>query len=87
MRIVGLKAISGQSKGLPGCYSGHYLEVFCDRNTHRCWSVYQYSPGQNTWTEYDDPNAIKVCNISEPTTMKELRELVEERLAQLDRAA
>lgn len=76
LKMTGLKATSGETKGLRGYYTGNYIEIFYDRATGEVWGNYQVSLGQNTWTQYDDPNVIKICNVSEPRTMQEIANLV-----------
>ena len=76
LKMTGLKATSGETKGLCGYYSGSYIEIFYDRSTGEVWGNYQVSLGQNTWTRYDDPNVVKICNVSEPHTMQQIADLV-----------
>lgn len=76
LKMTGLKATSGATKGLCGYYSGNYIEIFYDRATSKVWGNYQSSLGQNSWTEYDDPDVIKICNVSEPCTMQEIADLI-----------
>lgn len=80
MKMTGLKAASGDTKGLSGYYSGEYVELFYDRSTGEVWTVYQCSLGQNWWTEYHDSEVIKIGNISSPKTMQELANLIHNRV-------
>lgn len=80
IKMTGLKKASSDTKGLSGYYSGEYAELFFDRATGEAWTVYQYSLGQNSWTEYDKKDVVKVCNLSEPTTMQQIADLIKERL-------
>lgn len=77
LKIKGLKKIAGASKSLNGYYSGQYLQVNYDPSTGEAWSNYHCSFGQNSWTQYHDSNVINCGNISEPKTMKQLREIIE----------
>lgn len=72
IKMTGLKQASGDTKGLRGYYSGEYVELFYDRATGEVWTVYQVSLGQNTWTQYHDPDVIKIGNYSDPATMQDL---------------
>lgn len=78
LTITGLKEASGMTKGLNGYYDPTYVELFYDRSTGEAWGKRQYSLGQSTWTKYDDPDVIKIGNISEPKTMQELADLIHE---------
>lgn len=75
LTIKGLKAACGRTiNWWPG--SGGYTEVFFDRATGEIWTVDQVSLGMNTWTQYDDPDVIKVCNATTHLTMQQLADLV-----------
>ena len=77
MIIKGLKKTSGMTRDF-GPYSGHYIEIFFDRKTCEVWGVWQYSLGHNTWTEYHDPNVIKICNTDHHMKMVEIAEAISE---------
>lgn len=83
IKMAGLKKASGDTKGLSGYYSGEYAELFFDRATGEVWTNYQYSLGQNSWTEYDKKDVVKVCNLSEPTTMQQIADLIKGRLDEI----
>ena len=78
--MKGLKKTAGETKGLKGYYSGEYLEIFYDKEKKEVWGKYHYSLGQNSWTEYQDENIIKICTTSEPMTMKEIEEQIKEKV-------
>lgn len=82
IKIKGLKKASGNTENY-GYYSGKYDEVFYDRKTGEVWTVSRYSLGQNTWTVYDDPNVIKVCNASNHMTMQEIADMIYQRLCEI----
>ena len=82
-KMVGLKTVSGETKWLGGYYSGEYLELFYALSTGRAWTKYQYSLGQNSWTEYNDSSIVRIGNISEPATMQEIADIINMRLADL----
>ena len=75
LTIKGLKAACGRTANwAPG--SGGYTEVFFDRATGEIWTVDQVSLGMNTWTQYDDPDIIKVCNTTTHMTMQQMADMV-----------
>ena len=80
LKIKGLRKASGSTEDY-GFYSGRYNEVFFNRLTGEVWTVFQFSLGQNSWTEYDDPNVIRICNATRHLTMQELADMIAERLA------
>lgn len=79
LKINGLKKASGETKNY-GYYSGKYVEIFYDKGTGEVLTKFQYSLGQNTWTEYHDSNIIKVCNASMHMTMQEIADKIAERI-------
>ena len=81
LKIIGLKKASGNTENY-GAYSAYYDELFYDRSTGEVWTVYQCSLGQNSWTQYHDPNVIKICNTNRHLTMQEIADLIRDRLAE-----
>ena len=79
LTIKGIKKASGETCDY-GYYSGEYVEIFYDRSTGEVWTKYQYSLGHNWWTQYDDPDIIKVCSTSQHLTMQQIADLIAERL-------
>lgn len=75
LKITGLKQASGNT-GNWAPRSGGYTEVFYDRQTGEVWTRDQVSLGQNTWTVYDDPAVIKVCNTSRHLTMQQIADAI-----------
>lgn len=75
LKMTGLKKTSGETKDF-GFYSGKYFEIFYDRDSGDIWPVFQYSLGQNWWTEYHDPSIVKICNTSRHMTMQEIADLI-----------
>ena len=75
LTIQGLRAACGQTCNWAP-RSGGYTEVFYDRATGEIWTVDQISIGMNTWTQYDDPDVIKVCSTTTHKTMQQLADLV-----------
>ena len=75
-KMTGLKAAAGSTKDLTGFYSPEYVELFYDRSTGEVWTKYQYSLGQNSWTEYHSSDVLKIANISEPMTMQAIADMI-----------
>lgn len=75
LAIKGLKKASGETQDY-GYYDGRYDEVFYDISTGEVWTKFQYSLGQNSWTEYHDANVIKICNATRHMTMQELADAI-----------
>lgn len=69
-KMNGIRKASGETKGLTGYYSGHYVQISYDKVTGDVLTNYHYSLGQNSWSEYNDPNVITIGNYSEPMTMQ-----------------
>lgn len=84
IQIKGLRKIAGESKSLKGYYSPEYLQLNYDRKTEEAWTDFHYSLGHNSWVRYDDKNIIIICNICRPVTMKEVREMIEGKLEEID---
>lgn len=85
MKMTGIKKAAGESKQLTDYYSGHYLQVNYNKASDEITTNYHYNLGANSWTEYNDPDIITVGNLYEPTTMSEIREMVERRLSEIKR--
>lgn len=75
MKMVGLKKASGETQNY-GYYSGMYVEIFYDKADGEVWGVFQYSLGQNSWTEYHDSSIVKICNTSSHMTMQEIADAI-----------
>lgn len=75
LKIKGLKKASGETVNWP-LYSGGYTEIFYDRSTGEVWTIDQVSLGENSWTAYDDPEVIKVCNTSIHMTMQQIADAI-----------
>lgn len=71
LSIKGLKKASGCTEDY-GSYSGRYVEIFYDRSTGEVWGNFQCSLGRNSWTEYHDPDIVKICSTSRHMTMQEI---------------
>ena len=71
LKMVGLRKAAA-STGDYGVYSSMYDELFYNVKTGEVWTVFQCSLGWNSWTEYHDPNIVKICNTSRHMTMQEI---------------
>lgn len=79
IKMKGLKKASGETK-FYGYYSPRYTEIFYHKHTGEVWTKHQYSIGHNNWTQYDDPDIIKVCNASMHMTMQEIADMIAEKV-------
>jgi len=79
LTIKGLKKASSETEDY-GSYSGRYNEIFYDRATGEVWTVFQYSLQQNFWTEYHDPDIIKIGNTTSHLTMQQLADMIAEKI-------
>ena len=79
-KMTGIRKAAGETKDLPGYYSGHYIELFFNPENGEVWTVYQYSLGQNSWTVPRD-GSIKICNLCEPTSMQQIADYIREAIA------
>lgn len=64
-----------------------YDEIFYNRETGEIWTVFQVSMGRNSWTQYDDPKIVKVCNTSRHMTMQAIADAIRDTLDALTRCA
>lgn len=85
MKIKGLRKASGETMNYND--AAKYDEVFYNRETGEVWTRFQYSLGRNSWTEYDDPQIIKVCNTSRHMTMQAIVDAIRERMDEIERYA
>lgn len=83
LKIKGLKKVSGETLDY-SCNSGKYDEIFYDKSTGEVWTVFQCSLGQNSWTEYHDPDVVKICNSTTHLTMQTIADLIYKKLNRLD---
>lgn len=60
--------------------NGYYVEVFYDIAEDAVYSHAQCSLGFNSWTEYHDPDVIKIGNFVKRVSKKRLIEIIEKRL-------
>ena len=82
IKIKGLRKASGETRSYID--AGSYDEIFYDRSTGEVWTRYQYSLGQNSWTQYHDINVIKICNTSRHMTMQEIADAIAQAITSID---
>lgn len=82
LKMVGLKKASGNTRNY-GYYSDKYDEIFYNRSSGEVWTVFQCSLGRNSWTEYHDPDVIKICNASDHMTMQEIADAIAETIERI----
>ena len=83
MKIKGLKKASGETCEL-GDYSASYIEVFYDLRTGEVWTAYQYSLGENSWTEYNESSILKICNTHHHLTMQTLADMIYDKVCEAE---
>jgi hypothetical protein len=82
LNIKGLKAISGETKSLKGCYDANYLQLVYNKETGEAWTHFFSDLGHSWQTHYKDNNIINCGNICTPKTQKELREIIENSISE-----
>lgn len=76
MNIKGLRKASGETQNYTD--DTRYEEIFYNRETGEVWTKFQYSIGQCSWTQYQDPAIIKICNTSRHMTMQQIADRIHE---------
>lgn len=76
LKMQGLRKACSESKNLTGYYGGQYVQISYDTAGGKVLSDYHVSLGQNSWTQYDESSVIRVCNISEPTAMQQIADMI-----------
>lgn len=71
-KMAGLRKAAGATKGLTNYYSGEYVQISYDKKDGEILTNYHYNLGQNSWSEYNNPNIITICNASSSMTMQEI---------------
>ena len=78
--MKGLKKVSGETKTLKGYYDSIYLQLCYDKEKDEVFTIQHCDLGHSWQTYFDDKNIITICNLTEPHTMAEIKEMVEEGL-------
>lgn len=76
-RLKYLRQVSRDTKDW-GYYSPEYCEVFYDKKTDELFTVYHYSIGCNEWTEFHNPDVIRVVVAHRHYSMQEIADMVDE---------
>ena len=78
IKMTNLRAISGATVNNPKGYS----QISYDSSTGELMESWHVGSYMTSWTEYDDPDVIHVCNTSRHMTMQELADAVRDALAE-----
>lgn len=73
LKIKGIKKASSETVNWT---NGGYTEVFYNKNTGEVWCVDQISLGHNSWTEYHDPDVVKITETERHLTMQEISDMI-----------
>ena len=74
IKIKGLRKASGYTENYTNpCM---YIEIFYDRNTGDVWCVTHCSLGHNWWTQYHDPDIIKIGCTVRHLTMQAIADMI-----------
>ena len=84
LKMTGLRKAAGETKGLTDYYSGHYVQVNYDKATGEVFTNYHYSLGQNSWSEYHDPDVIVCGNVSSPMTMQRIADMIRRNVDEIE---
>ena len=82
LKMTGLKKASGATCNY-GDYSPKYDQIFYDRFTGEVWTVFHWSIGGNSWTEYDDEEVIWICDARHHMTMQRIADEIAWRIDEL----
>ena len=74
LKMVGLRKVSGETKGLEGRYGRWHLQLNYNTATGELWTNTHVS--SNSQTVYDDANIKVIAMLSDPYTMQELADMV-----------
>ena len=80
--MKGLKKVLGETKSLRGYYDSIYLQLCYDKANDEVFTIQHCDFGHSCQTYFDDEDIINICNLCEPHTMKEIENLVLEKIAQ-----
>lgn len=77
LKMVGIKAAAAETNGLSP-YDHGYVQISYDTKTGEILTNYHYSIGQNSWTQYNDPDVITVCYAHGKMTMQAIADAIAE---------
>lgn len=78
IKMTNLRAISGATVNNPAGFS----QISYDISTGELLEAWHIGSYMNSWTEYNDPDVIHVCNTRRHMTMQELADAVRDALAE-----
>ena len=78
IKMKNLKAVSGATVNNPIGYS----QIIYDRSTGELLETWHVGSYLTSWTQYNDPDVIHVCNTRRHMTMQELADAVRDALAE-----
>ena len=84
LKLKNIKKVAGETKCLKGHYHGGYLQLSYNKETNELLTDYLYSLGHNSRVVYHDDNIVTIGNISEPMTMQEIYDMVEQWLVEYE---
>lgn len=64
---------------------GKYVQIDFDRNTGEVLTSFHVSLGQNSWTEYHDPDVIHICTTHRHMSTKAIERKIKKELELLER--
>lgn len=79
--MKGLKKVSGETKGLKGVHSPEYLQLHYDRKEDYAFAEYFYDIGHGSRSIYESKDIISCGFITDPMTMKEIEDRINETIA------
>lgn len=74
INIKGLRKASGKTMNYID--PTYYDEIFFDRSTGEVWTEFHASLGHNEWTEFHDPDVVKVGSTDRHLTMQEIADMI-----------
>lgn len=77
LKMAGIKAAAAETKGLSP-YDHGYVQISYDTKTGEILTNYHYSIGQNSWTQYNDPDVITVCYAHSQMKMQAIADAIAE---------
>ena len=79
IKIRNLRKVSGETCT---CYGSSYSQISYNRATGELLEDWHYNGLLESWTEYNDPDVIHICNTRRHMTMQQLADAVLDRLAE-----
>lgn len=83
MKITGLRKVSAATQNLKGYYDSIYLQLSYNSKTGEVFTSEHCDYGHNSISVYEDPEIINCGIICEPTTISQIRDMVNKTLQDL----